>query len=373
MKTIKNLRADKGGTVLTRPLEAIYNNKLYNKFEGKTNIILLTDGYVDSKERVLDLIGANSKYFIFHSLGITQCDKDLIERTALIGNGYSYYISNLEQLNFTVISLFDNTQNNFYVHCTTNQKCSIEEENKKSINKNDFFSHGFVLDDINMKDIEFNIKIGEKEIKISFDKDKIIKLPDGDNLGKLIVDNYLKSSIHKNFETIIKLSKEYNILTDQTAYYAKITNLAPVKDKMIKITNKDKIASNNTIEDEVKPQNIIKENNDNYFNDEMFGYDNEEKEEEKPEEKKNFIFGFFSKFFNNDNIIKKKKFSYTQTPQKLSKKKEDIQKRAAADYESCVPKESGVGDFDYGCENTYGGYYISSIDDDYDNSYGFSN
>ena len=224
-----------------------------------------------------------------------------------------------------------------------------------------------------MKDIEFNIKIGEKEIKISFDKDKIIKLPDGDNLGKLIVDNYLKSSIHKNLETIIKLSKEYNILTDQTAYYAKITNLAPVKDKMIKITNKDKIASNNKIEDEVKPQNIIKENNDNYFNDEMFGYDNEEKEEEKPEEKKNFIFGFFSKFFNNDNIIKKKKFSYTQTPQKLSKKKEDIQKRAAADYESCVPKESGVGDFDYGCENTYGGYYISSIDDDYDNSYGFSN
>ena len=373
MKTIKNLRADKGGTVLTRPLEAIYNNKLYNKFEGKTNIILLTDGYVDSKERVLDLIGANSKYFIFHSIGITQCDKDLIERAALIGNGYSYYISNLEQLNFTVISLFDNTQNNFYVQCTTNQKCSIEEENKKSINKNDFFSHGFVLDDINMKDIEFNIKIGEKEIKISFDKDKIIKLPDGDNLGKLIVDNYLKSSIHKNLETIIKLSKEYNILTDQTAYYAKITNLAPVKDKMIKITNKDKIASNNKIEDEVKPQNIIKENNDNYFNDEMFGYDNEEKEEEKPEEKKNFIFGFFSKFFNNDNIIKKKKFSYTQTPQKLSKKKEDIQKRAAADYESCVPKESGVGDFDYGCENTYGGYYISSIDDDYDNSYGFSN
>ena len=75
---------------------------LYNEFEGKTNIILLTDGYVDSKERVLDLIGANSKYFIFHSIGITQCDKDLIERAALIGNGYSYYIYNLEQLNFFI-------------------------------------------------------------------------------------------------------------------------------------------------------------------------------------------------------------------------------------------------------------------------------
>ena len=375
MNTIKTLDADKGGTVLTQPLEAIYNNKIYNEFEGKTNIILLTDGYVDNKERVIDLIGANSRNFIFHSIGITSCDKDLIERTALIGNGYSYYISNLEQLNYTVISLFDNTQNNFYVHCKTSEKCSIENESKKSINKNDFFSHGFVLDDINMKEIEFNIRVLGKETKISFNKDKIIKLPDGDNLGKLIVDDYLKSSIPKSKETEINLSKEYNILTDQTAFYAKMTNEVPVKDKMVKITNKDKTAINNKIENEVKPANIIKENNANYYDDEMFGYDEEVKEEEKPEEKKNFIFGFFSKIFGGDNIIKKKKFSYKQTPPKLSNKKEEIQKRAAADYELCVPKDSYADDLCYGCADISDGYYISNrFDDDYDNdkSYGYS-
>ena len=75
-----------------------------------------------------------------------------------------------------------------------------------------------------MKDIEFNIKGKEKEIKISFDKDKIIKLPDGDNLGKLIVDKYLKSSKCQSKETKINLSKEYNILVDETAFYAKIIN-----------------------------------------------------------------------------------------------------------------------------------------------------
>ena len=163
-----------------------------------------------------------------------------------------------------------------------------------------------------MKDIEFNIKGKEKEIKISFDKDKIIKLPDGDNLGKLIVDKYLKSSKCQSKETKINLSKEYNILVDETAFYAKIINTVPAKDKMIKITNKDRQASNNEIMNEIKPQNVIKENNENYYNDEMLGFDEEEKEEEEqgenesvkqqqPEEKKNFIMGFFSKFFSNDN------------------------------------------------------------------------
>ena len=163
-----------------------------------------------------------------------------------------------------------------------------------------------------MKDIEFNIKGKEKEIKISFDKDKIIKLPDGNNLGKLIVDKYLKSSKCQSKETKINLSKEYNILVDETAFYAKIINTVPAKDKMIKITNKDRQASNNEIMNEIKPQNVINENNENYYNDEMFGYNEEEKEEgeqgenesvkqQQPEEKKNFIMGFFSKFFSNDN------------------------------------------------------------------------
>ena len=161
-----------------------------------------------------------------------------------------------------------------------------------------------------------------------------------------------------------------------------------MKDKMIKITNKDRQASNNEIMNEIKPQNVIKENNENYYNDEMFGYDMEEieKEEEEeeqgenesvkqqqPEEKKNFIMGIFSKFFSNDNnsnnnnknnIIKKKQYHYKfkQIPMKLSNKKKDIQMRAAADYESCVPKESE--DLDYGYENNY--YCYGGFKDNYD-------
>ena len=157
------------------------------------------------------------------------------------------------------------------------------------------------------------------------------------------MDNYLKSSKCQRKEIKVNLSKEYNILVDETAFYSKVINTVPAKDKMIKISNQNKEASNNEIMNKIKPQNVIKENNENYYNDEMFGYNEEEKEEEEqgenesvkqqqPEEKKNFIMGIFSKFFRNDNnsnnnnknnIIKKKQYHYKfkQIPMKLSNKK----------------------------------------------------
>jgi len=206
-----------------------------------------------------------------------------------MGNGYSYYISNLNELNPVVISLLEKSQNSLLINCTINQKCSIEDDNKKLINKNGYFTHGFILDDININNIDFIIKIKDNEIKISFDKNKIIKLPDGDNLGKLIVDNYLKSSKCKDSKLRINLSKEYNILTDETAFYAKIANEITLKEKMVKMTNEGKEASNNKNEE---IQNVnIKENGDYIYNDGIFGYDNEEDH-------------------SDDNIIKKKNFDY---------------------------------------------------------------
>ena len=299
MEKIKKLGADKGGTELYEPLTEIYNNKIYDEFEMKKNIILLTDGELFDKEKVINLIGANSSKFIFNSIGIGDCDKDLIERTALMGNGYSYYISELNELNSVVISLLEKSQNSFVINCSINQKCSIEDDNKKIISQNDYFTHAFIIDDINIKNIEFNIKIKENEIKISFDKNKMIKLPDGDNLGKLIVDNYLKSKKCKDKNERIKLSKEYNILTNETAFYAEITNEVPITEKMDKLTNKDKEAVNNNNEG-AQTQNIIKENDDYIYDDEIFGYD--DNKEPKKEEK-----GLLSGY-----IIKKKNFIYKE-------------------------------------------------------------
>ena len=259
MDIIKTLKADRGGTNLYDPLKEIYKNKIYNKYDMKKYIIILTDGGIDDKEKVLNLIQANSYEFILNTIGIMYCDKDLIERAALVGGGFSFYISDLDKLNSVVISLFEKTQNPFEINFKVNQKYSIETDNKLIISKYDFFTYGFVLDEMNIKDIVFNLKIRKEDIKINFDKNKIIKLPDGENLGKLIIDNYVNHSKKVSERTKINLSKEYNVLAGETAFCAKIINEVPVTDKMVKITNKDKNASNNAFE----------ENNDYFYNDEL--------------------------------------------------------------------------------------------------------
>ena len=110
MDLIKKIDADKGGTELYSPLKDIYNNNLYEKYYMIKYIILLTDGEIREKENTLNLIGSHSNNFCFNSLGIGYCDKDLIERSAIVGNGYSYYIKNLDDLNKTIISVLEKTQ-----------------------------------------------------------------------------------------------------------------------------------------------------------------------------------------------------------------------------------------------------------------------
>jgi hypothetical protein len=144
---IKNLDADKGGTELYSPLSSIFNNKIYDKFDMVKHIILLTDGAIDRKEQTLNLIGSHSDKFYFHSIGIESSDQDLIERSALIGNGYSFFINNLDNLNQVIISVLEKTQSQMMVECKTNQVGNnIEDKNKKYIKLNDFFRHGVIID-----------------------------------------------------------------------------------------------------------------------------------------------------------------------------------------------------------------------------------
>ena len=362
MNVIKKLKANRGGTELYKPLNTIYNDKKYDEYDMNKIIILLTDGQLFDKQQVVDLIAANSNKFVFNSIGIGECDRDLIKTTALVGNGYSYYLSDLKELNSVVISVLDKNQNGLILDITTNQKCLIEDINKKNINKNDYFTHGFILDDIDIRDIEFNIKLLGKEIKLSFDKNKIIKLPDGDNLGKLIVDNYLQKKCYDR-QKRVELSKEYNILIGETAFYAKIVNEAPAKDKMVKITNKDKTAANNNTEPQIQNQNSINtKSDDNIYNDGSFGYDNDE---DPSKGKKGFFNGLMSKIFNFENIIKRKGYKYEQKVIKQSKKKEDIQMRACADYDSCKNDYVDAEDnykLDFIDNYTYSGYFENDYD-----------
>ena len=114
--------------------------------------------------------------------------------------------------------------------------------------------YGFILKEKDINDIEIlfkiiNIKEKEEEKKIIFNKNNIKQLPDGDKLGKIIVYNYFKKNKSIDTFTKIKLSKDFNILTNNTAFYAEIQNEEPPQEKMITYSNENKEAINNKIED----------------------------------------------------------------------------------------------------------------------------
>ena len=92
--------------------------------------------------------------------------------------------------------------------------------------------YGFILKEKDINDIEIlfkmiNNKEKEKEKKFIFNKNNIKQLPDGDKLGKIIVYNYFKKNKSIDNNTKIKLSKDFNILTNNTAFYAEIQNEEP--------------------------------------------------------------------------------------------------------------------------------------------------
>ena len=371
---IKNLSANKGGTELYSPLSNIYNNKIYEKFNMVKHIILLTDGEISQKEQTLNLIGSHSDKFYFHSIGIGYCDKDLIERSALMGNGYSSFIDDLNILNNVIISILEKTQSQMIVECKTDQaKDNIEDKNKKFIKINDFFRHGVIIDNFNKNnnDIIFKIKYNNKNaIEIIPKNIDIINLPKGEELGKLIVDNYLIDNESLDFRTKIKLSKDYSILCSETAFYAEIQNEIPAKEKMITISNGKKEAINNNIieqEPESELRNIGYENTKDFFN----TNDSEIKEstgkEVKKEKKKGFfscVFSLFSCKKEKNKIINKKVFTRQEELKDVqiltheTKKEKIISRKRYLRSKITSNENKGNANFDCKC--------YDKSDDDYD-------
>ena len=380
METIKNLKANKGGTDLYKPLHDIFSNSIYDKYEMTKNIFLLTDGEIEDKERTLSLIESYSDKFFLHSLGIGGCDEDLVKRAAIMGKGNSFIINDLSNLNEIVINALEGAQNSQIYNFENNIKDKIYlEYNKKQFGGlNDFIRYGFISKDKNIDDIEIIYKINNgiknEEKKLNFNKtncnNNIKILPNGDKLGKIIIYNYFKNSKNIKKDEKIKLSKQFSILSDDTAFYAEIENEEAITEKMVTYKNDTKQALNND-------NNKININeNDFELND--FGYDkniNTNTEIQKEKKNKNMIGSIFSGFKNlferKSKIIKKKQFKYQEPKEPFNfsslipkfsfrSNKKYLQTRACAcpmnfcadEMDGCVTKASCYEDYDYeDCED----------------------
>ena len=151
---------------------------------------------------------------------------------------------------------------------------------------------------------------------------EIKNIPNGEELGKLIIDNYLIDNKSLDFRTKIKLSKDYNILCSETAFYAEIQNEVPIKEKMETITNKDKIAINNDNKIVNAEMEVESELRNMGYENKNYNINNNEIEENKEENNKKGFLSWISSIFlcrkEKNKIINKKSFEYHEKKEKKS-------------------------------------------------------
>ena len=147
---IKKLKADKGGTNIYSPLKDIFSKEVYNNISLPKYIFLLTDGEIDNKDKTLTLISLNNFNFKILSLGIGDSfDKDLIERSALVGKGKSYFIKNLSELNKSVISALTFTQRKYIneIQYDINLNKKYEFNTNNLVFSNEIYNSFFITDE----------------------------------------------------------------------------------------------------------------------------------------------------------------------------------------------------------------------------------
>ena len=105
IKLIQSLKADFKGTNIFKPLQNIYESKKYDNINLKRNIFILTDGYVEDKERTLNIIEANNKLFSIYSIGMgDEFDEDLIKKAGILGNGNYDFCIDFNDLNSVIVN-----------------------------------------------------------------------------------------------------------------------------------------------------------------------------------------------------------------------------------------------------------------------------
>ena len=245
---INNLEASLGGTNINSPLESIYNSKSYDKINLSKHIFLLTDGQVNDRDGCISLITANANKFKIHAFGIgSYFDRYFIERSGKLGKGSYFFIEeNIDELSSIVILALNNNLRPYlidihfifknYIRKIKNNVILCEPNNIS--NQDEIINYSFILDEknnINMDKLyepiilEISAKNPNDVIKenISFNKNEnIIKLPDGNELSKMIVGKALKKNkdLIKDKNKEINFSIKYQILSENTALFAEIIN-----------------------------------------------------------------------------------------------------------------------------------------------------
>ena len=234
---IKNLSADLGGTNIYKPLKDIYDNeKIYDEIKLPKNIFLLTDGEIENKKKTLELIEKySSKFFIF-SIGIgNSFDKDLIKNSGIIGKGGFNFCPNLEGLNSIIVNEINKCISPYISNF--NMKSSLDEkylyksfEIPEIVRNKQIINLGYIVEDNDNNKVKIDIEyFDDKNKKKNYE---LIpeEIEDGNELSKLIINNYLTKDISDKEKE--ELSLKYQILTEYTSLFAEVELSDKISDEL---------------------------------------------------------------------------------------------------------------------------------------------
>ena len=226
---IKNLKADLGGTDISSPLKEVFNSKNYDEINLARNLFILTDGEVNNREECLELISTYNEKFKVHAIGIgSSFDKKLIQNAGIQGRGTYHFVTNISDVNSIIIESLSKCLREYVL----NAKISLNELKPEHeftpkmnfIYPDEIINYYFILKGKDHDKIQINFENPKKAENFIFTKEKIIKEEDGEIVGQIIVGNKLKNEEKLEEEIIIKLSKEYQILSKKTSLFAVAEN-----------------------------------------------------------------------------------------------------------------------------------------------------
>ena len=233
LKIIEKLDAELGGTEVAKPLKEIYNsNKIYDKINLPKNIFLLTDGDTWDKKEALELIEKNSSKYTVYSIGIgDDFDDDLIKNAGILGKGNYNFCKNLDNLNSIIASEINKATSPYISNIKCNSNLNNIDIIKNNFVQNILRDNGiinlyYIIDNNNYKDkIKLEIKYLDKENNKNIEKNYEIipeKIEKGEDLSKLIINNYILNNKDLSEEEILKLSLKYQILNNNTSLFAEV-------------------------------------------------------------------------------------------------------------------------------------------------------
>ena len=251
IKEIENLNGNMGGTDLFKPLEFIYNNYNENKkLNLPQNIFILTDGYTENKQNVLNIIEKNNSKYQVYAYGIgNDFDRDFIRTAGECGFGsYKFIndISNLrieinEQLRKCLRVYYDKVK--FSVEKNNNNEILYEFYRNEFILENQLVDYFFIMKGKSGGNIEIKNSFNEngKEInqKFNFDEKQILYLKDGDILSKITMHNLIQKGdgVFSEEEKVTKIAKKYQVLCQYTSLFAEIENTQSNKEPNLQVIN----------------------------------------------------------------------------------------------------------------------------------------